>query len=55
MSQAKLRLICLIKIIRAFSAVDETLAATQPEDPHRVERSHWLRAAVLGATDGIVF
>ncbi|MEM9967383.1 MAG: VIT family protein [Pseudomonadota bacterium] len=32
----------------------ETFAATHPEDPHRLGRSHWLRAAVLGATDGIV-
>lgn len=34
--------------------MDETFAATHPDDPHRVGRSHWLRAAVLGATDGIV-
>ncbi|MEM6440734.1 MAG: VIT family protein [Pseudomonadota bacterium] len=34
--------------------MDETFAATHPEDPHRLGRSHWLRAAVLGATDGIV-
>ena len=32
----------------------ETFAATHPDDPHRLGRSHWLRAAVLGATDGIV-
>lgn len=32
----------------------ETFAATHAEDPHRLGRSHWLRAAVLGATDGIV-
>lgn len=31
-----------------------TFAATHPDDPHRLGRSHWLRAAVLGATDGIV-
>ncbi len=34
--------------------MDKTFAATHPDDPHRVGRSHWLRAAVLGATDGIV-
>ena len=34
--------------------MDETFAATHPDDPHRLGRSHWLRAAVLGATDGIV-
>ena len=34
--------------------MDETFAATHPEDPHRLGRSHWLRAVVLGATDGIV-
>ncbi len=34
--------------------MDETFAATHPNDPHRLGRSHWLRAAVLGATDGIV-
>jgi VIT1/CCC1 family predicted Fe2+/Mn2+ transporter len=34
--------------------MDGTLAATHPHDPHRIGRSHWLRAAVLGATDGIV-
>ena len=32
----------------------ETFAATHPDDPHRLGRSHWLRAAVLVATDGIV-
>lgn len=32
----------------------ETFAATHAHDPHRLGRSHWLRAAVLGATDGIV-
>lgn len=32
----------------------ETFAATHADDPHRLGRSHWLRAAVLGATDGIV-
>ncbi|MCH2164861.1 MAG: VIT family protein [Marinovum sp.] len=32
----------------------DTFAATHPEDPHRLGRSNWLRAAVLGATDGIV-
>ncbi|MEM8553518.1 MAG: VIT1/CCC1 transporter family protein [Pseudomonadota bacterium] len=32
----------------------DTFAATHPDDPHRLGRSHWLRAAVLGATDGIV-
>ena len=25
-----------------------------PHDPHRITRSGWLRAAVLGANDGIV-
>lgn len=34
--------------------MSETFAATHPDDPHRLGRSHWLRAAVLGATDGIV-
>jgi len=34
--------------------MNETFAATHPDDPHRLGRSHWLRAAVLGATDGIV-
>lgn len=34
--------------------MSETFAATHPHDPHRLGRSHWLRAAVLGATDGIV-
>ena len=34
--------------------MDKTFAATHPHDPHRLECSHWLRAAVLGATDGIV-
>ena len=34
--------------------MSDTFAATHPEDPHRLGRSHWLRAAVLGATDGIV-
>jgi VIT1/CCC1 family predicted Fe2+/Mn2+ transporter len=31
-----------------------TFSATHPDDPHRLGRSHWLRASVLGATDGIV-
>ena len=34
--------------------MDETFSATHRDDPHRLGRSHWLRAAVLGATDGIV-
>ncbi|MEL6588036.1 MAG: VIT1/CCC1 transporter family protein [Pseudomonadota bacterium] len=34
--------------------MSDTFAATHPDDPHRLGRSHWLRAAVLGATDGIV-
>ncbi|MEM8569657.1 MAG: VIT family protein [Pseudomonadota bacterium] len=34
--------------------MDKAFAATHPDDPHRLGRSHWLRAAVLGATDGIV-
>jgi VIT1/CCC1 family predicted Fe2+/Mn2+ transporter len=31
----------------------DTLSA-HPDDPHYVHRSGWLRAAVLGANDGIV-
>jgi VIT1/CCC1 family predicted Fe2+/Mn2+ transporter len=34
--------------------MNETFAATHRDDPHLLERSHWLRASVLGATDGIV-
>ncbi|MEL6198529.1 MAG: VIT1/CCC1 transporter family protein [Pseudomonadota bacterium] len=34
--------------------MDETFAATHRDDPHRIGRSGWLRAAVSGATDGIV-
>ncbi|MEM8878035.1 MAG: VIT family protein [Pseudomonadota bacterium] len=34
--------------------MDKTFAATHPDDPHRLGRTHSLRAAVLGATDGIV-
>ena len=34
--------------------MSRTFAATHLDDPHRLERSGWLRAAVLGATDGIV-
>lgn len=30
------------------------LASTHPDDPHFITRSNWLRAAVLGANDGIV-
>ncbi|MDO5704716.1 MAG: VIT family protein [Paracoccus sp. (in: a-proteobacteria)] len=30
------------------------LASTHPDDPHFISRSNWLRAAVLGANDGIV-
>jgi len=28
--------------------------SAHPDDPHYIERSNWLRAAVLGANDGIV-
>ncbi|TFL17032.1 VIT1/CCC1 transporter family protein [Jannaschia formosa] len=31
-----------------------TAGSTHPDDPHYVNRSNWLRAAVLGANDGIV-
>jgi VIT1/CCC1 family predicted Fe2+/Mn2+ transporter len=31
-----------------------TTAATGPAEPHRSGRAGWLRAAVLGADDGIV-
>ncbi|MEM9436111.1 MAG: VIT1/CCC1 transporter family protein [Pseudomonadota bacterium] len=34
--------------------MNETFAATHRHDPHRLGRSGWLRAAVLGATDGLV-
>ncbi|MDO5631262.1 MAG: VIT family protein [Paracoccus sp. (in: a-proteobacteria)] len=30
------------------------LSSTHPDDPHFISRSNWLRAAVLGANDGIV-
>lgn len=30
------------------------LASTHPDDPHFISRSNWLRAAILGANDGIV-
>lgn len=33
---------------------DRTLPSAHPDDPHLVNRSGWLRAAVLGANDGIV-
>ncbi|MFS4437289.1 VIT family protein [Paracoccaceae bacterium GXU_MW_L88] len=31
-----------------------TKPCAHPDDPHRINRSGWLRAAVLGANDGIV-
>lgn len=30
------------------------MSSTHPDDPHFISRSNWLRAAVLGANDGIV-
>ncbi|MBL4543294.1 MAG: VIT1/CCC1 transporter family protein, partial [Rhodobacteraceae bacterium] len=29
-------------------------ASAHPDDPHFITRSNWLRAAVLGANDGVV-
>ena len=31
-----------------------TVPSAHPDDPHYITRSGWLRAAVLGANDGIV-
>lgn len=31
-----------------------TPASAHPDDPHYVHRTGWLRAAVLGANDGII-
>lgn len=33
---------------------DHSSASAHPDDPHYITRSGWLRAAVLGANDGIV-
>lgn len=44
----------MTSILQGFAMTQNTHPDAHPDDPHYINRSGWLRAAVLGANDGIV-